>query len=534
MASELFIAYLNIMYSAVKNKHSLILISIGLVIITVGLVCFYSPPSLYPDASYGFHVMQAMERGGMFNMTINPANENIAENNTSFLAWWSPGQYLLPYLFKFLSGLNIAHATVIATFFSCFTGIIGFYLLFLKWGFSKIVSALSIAFIVLQQFYFEPFIFYNGGETILFAFIGWFVLGCFSFRKINWKLLAFALISGWIGFFCKASFLWMYAAGLCCTWINISIQEKGFYQWIKNGLIISLPAIISLLFIYKYYLSRGPGPASVREGFHFSLNAFIFPLASPTLSGFSLDEVFGGLLYHAGPAVLDARIISAILCVLAILTIAIIVVLNSSMLSLQYKIGLTIFYTTSVLFFGYLFLERADVSMESRHFRILGLILIPGVFYLVSRLGTLYKTFFIVLAVSIILLGFRFLISGWQKNHSVGARGNTGFAQLNIDQPSLDYLEKLDQENNNALFAFKNPDTGLEIVHNRIITLSWGEPEFKLSEVSFDGHAGPVFVLVPVADTSLINAGSLQNIFPEYSAFTSKLLTKNYILYNGQ
>lgn len=521
------------MYLKAENNHRIVLGIVLVFTLILGLLVFKSPPSLYPDPSWGFQVMRSMQMGGGFNMAITPDPNNIAQNTSQFLSWWSPGQYLLPYLFKTTLGVNVGQSAALTILLCCLSGIFGFYNFFRKVGFSAMQSALSIAFIACQQFYVTPYIFYNGGETLLFGFLGWFLYGCFSFKRLNRKTLLFILLAGWIGFFCKSAFLWMYASGLCCLWISVSIHKTGLVNWIKNGVLIAAPAVLSLAAIYQLYISKGPNPAASAKGLHFSLAALGFPLGSPLLSGFSVDDLSRGLLYHPDGALFTPVVTTIVLLAVAIGSIVLVALIIRYIPYRPYQIALSVFYILSTLFFTYLFLKQAEISYEGRHFRIVGILAIPGTIYLFSRTKIPFKIIFGLIWLSIAVPGMRFLKNCYTFNSSVSAHGPSGISQLAIDKPSLNYLQTLDHQYTDAIFAFTSPDLGLDMMHNRIITLDPVDEDFTPEDNIHLGHAGPLFVLLPAYYMTNGNADKLLKCFPDYTVFTVKKLSKDYVLYRG-
>lgn len=146
--------------------------AITIFIIVFGILLYISPPAIFPDPANGFHVMRSMEMGGAFNHFIKPDQENIAQNTSEFLSWWSPGQYLVPYAFKLLLGINTGQASALTITLCQLLGIWGFFSFFKKIGFTPLISALSILFIASQQFFVVPYVFYNGGGNIAFCFSG--------------------------------------------------------------------------------------------------------------------------------------------------------------------------------------------------------------------------------------------------------------------------------------------------------------------------------------------------------------------------
>lgn len=524
--------------SATENKI-LPRIILGLTALATLLLVVHAwlvPPAVFPDPSWGFQVLRGMQQGGHFNMLTQPNHDDIAQNTSSFLTWWSPGQYLVPYLFKAAFSLNYGQAAVLTSLMCELLGLAGFYTFLKKAGFSPIISAVSIALMASQQFFFIPYVFYNGGEVLLFAFAGWFLYGCFAVKQPGWRLCIFVLLAGWIGFICKSSFMWAYAAGLCCLWLNLSLPERKLSQWVKNGFWIGIPAVLSVACIYLFYLSKGDNPASAGKSMRLLWETLSFPLASPLLSGFSLDDVTNGLIYHPDGPMFSYFWTIVILLACAALSIVLLIGILRSRLSQTYQITSTVFYVVAVLFFGYAFLKQMAISYEGRHFRLVGLIFIPGAVYLISRIPIAFRLVFGLVWIGIAWLSFGYLVKGKTINLEDGVRGPSGLTQQFIDQPSLDYITQLDRQHHNAVFVFISADLALEINHNRVITLQPVGPDIKLNyeDYVFDGHAGPLYILLPSDYATNSKAAILTKCFPGYHNFKMKELSEDYVLYESE
>ncbi len=514
------------------NTHKIMLAVIGLAVLIMGVLLFISPPAVFPDPGMGLQVMRSMQLGGGFNLFTSPDQGDISQNYSDFLTWWSPGQYLVPYFFQWVTSLNTGQVIAIIITICQLVGLAGFYCFFKKIGFTKLTAAISLVFIACQQAFVVPYIFYNGGEILLFAFEGWFLYGCATLKKPDLKLLLFVLFSGWLGFFCKSSFLWIYAAGLCCLWTRISVNLAGVWPWIKKGLWIAIPAIIAILCIHIFYLSKGQNPTSNAHGIKLTLQTFGFPLASPILSGFSADDLLHGLLYHTGIPVFNDTWSIFILLLLAILSIWLIFKIVRNVPNNDYRLFIVAFYLAAVLIFGITYLRQLTISYEARHFRIIGLLIAPGLVYLASRAKTTYRWGVIALVAGIGFISVAYVVKGYQFNKNKSTRGITGIAQPNIDQASLNQVMKLDRENKDAIFVFVSDDIGLEIKHNRIITLQpiGADLKINMDDYVYKGFAGPLYIVLPES-----YAGPKEKLimksFPGYAGFNLSMLSDNYVLY---
>lgn len=496
---------------------------------------FLYPTAIFPDSSWGFQVLQKMQAGGDFNLAVKPSQSDISKSYTEFLTWWSPGQYLVPYAFIVIFGVDIGQASAITITLFTLLGLAGFYSFFKKAGFTPVIATISVVVIACQQAFIIPFVFYNGGEVLLFGTIGWFLYGCVAINNADWRLAIFLLLWGWAGFFCKSSFLWMYAAGCLYLWIKLSSGQTTIVNWVKKGLWIGIPAIISLAVIYISYLSKGVNPASGSTGLKLTWETFSFPLASPILSGFSIDDLMGGLLYHYDAGMLNAfwSLIAVLLA--AVLSILIITRIAQRVPEKRYTLLVTVFYCVSVVFFFYNFLRQVNISYEARHMRVIGLLIIPGIVYLVSKSNLTLKAAFAMICFIIAFFSIRYFVPSYKQNMADNARGTTGLAQIFADQASLNYLMDLDRKNTNALFVFISPDLGLEIKHNRIVTLDPIDDDISIDYDDYvhRGHAGPIFIFLPASYMGP-KSNIVRKCFPGYKGFRMEMLSNDYVLYSAK
>jgi len=507
--------------------------SLFTLVVILGLLSFIAPPSLFPDPANGFLVMRSMEMGGQFNMMVTPDQADFSKNTSEFLTWWSPGQYLVPYAFKVIFGLNSGQASALTVLICQLLGLSGFYYFFKKVGFTPFIVALSMLFIACQQFFVVPYVFYNGGEILSFAFTGWFLYGCVSFNKPSWQLILFILLSGLIGFFCKSSTMWVFAAGLLFIWIRLS-SSKAVGDWIKNGIWIAIPAIIALGVIYISFLSKGQNPTSASAGLKLTLKTFTFPLASPLLSGFSIDDICHGLIYHTGKVIFNDWQAIIILILLAILSLWLVRSILRKVQDQNYRLLVIIFYSIAFLFFSYVYLMQKTISYEGRHFRVIGLLVIPGAIYLFSQVKRSYRHLLCIVWTGIAFTSIFYLVKGYLYNKNKSAHGISGIAQQNIDQTALNKVMAIDQQVHNATFVFVNKELGLEIKNNRVLGLEPIGNDLKIDfdDYEHDGHSGPLYIILPDNYAGPKEKFILKS-FPDYKHWYGEKLSDKYVLYKA-
>jgi len=522
------------MASNQQKTAKIIMSSLFAVVVILGILSFIAPPSLFPDPTNGFLVMRSMEMGGQFNMMVTPDQADFSKNASEFLTWWSPGQYLAPYAFKLIFSVNSGQASALTVLLCQLLGLSGFYSFFKKVGFTPFIAALSVLFIACQQFFVVPYVFYNGGEILSFAFTGWFLYGCVVFNRPSWQMMLFILISGLIGFFCKSSTMWVFAAGLLFIWIRLSSPNKNLISWIKNGIWIAIPAIIALGVIYLSFLSKGQNPASASAGLKLTLKTFAFPLASPLLSGFSIDDICHGLIYHTGKAIFSDWQAILILILLAILSLWLIRTIQKKVPDQNYRLLIIIFYAVGFIFFSYVYLMQKAISYEGRHFRVIGLLVIPGAIYLFWQVKTPYRHLLCIIWAIIAFTSIWYLVKGYRYNKNKSAHGISGIAQQNIDQTALDKVMAIDNQVHNATFVFVNKELGLEIKNNRILGFEaiGDDLRIDIDDYLHDGHAGPLYIILPDNYAGPKEKFILKS-FPDYKHWYGDKLSDKYVIYKA-
>jgi hypothetical protein len=150
---------------------------------------------------------------------------------------------------------------------------------------------------------------------------------------------------------------------------------------------------------------------------------------------------------------------------------------------------------------------------------------------LAGRFKPAGKFLFALIFAGIAYTSFAYLVKGFEINSVIG-RGASGIAQPNIDQQSLNYIMKLDRENRNATFVFVSNDIGLEIFHNRIITLKPIDDDLKIDmdDYTYEGFAGPLYIVLPETYNGP-KEKMIMKSFPGYAGWNLSMLSNNYVLY---
>src|SRR6185503_4454704 len=163
--------------------------------------------------------------------------------------------------------------------------------------------------------------------------------------------------------------------------------------------------------IYLSFIAKGDSPITGAKGLKLTAETFTYPLASPVLAGFSVDDLFNGLIDHFGKPLFSLLWAQAVLIGAALLSLLLVWFVTRRIPNKNYKLFVVVFYSAAVLFFGISYLRQLNISMESRHFRIIGLLITPGVIFLASQLKTIYKVMFAIMFLAIAAYSIRYLVT---------------------------------------------------------------------------------------------------------------------------
>ena len=221
-------------------------------------VSLHVKPFMYSDSGFGFLALRSMLEGGPFNSVTEPDAANIANDVSTFLTWWSPGQYLVPGFFVWLGtdyGLAISLTALIATI----TGVIG-------WGY--VAQSFAVNGFVLYVFLFGlvtfryvtlPFRIYNGGELLLFAAAPWSLYWLRdSINKTPAVCFIISLLCAALLFVAKLTGLVVFAANVLAISLIEVVRQRRLTSsivamWIASG--------IAALCFLVFWSARGPTPS---------------------------------------------------------------------------------------------------------------------------------------------------------------------------------------------------------------------------------------------------------------------------------
>jgi|GEM_PF-2262408 len=516
-------------------------LAISFLTILYFIISLIIKPSMYNDSALGFITMKSMLSGAPFNYISTIDLGSIDKNLLVFNSTWAPGQYLVPMFFIKYIGLNIGEGILITNFLMSASGLLGFYFLFKALQFDKNIILISLFIIVCQRFYSISYSIYNGGETILFGCLPWIILMLISLNYDKLIDFLYFIILSYIGFLSKFSFIIIaFALTLFLVIRDIkSISKTRSKEALFILIKYSAFYIIFLVISYITFISRGLYNA---QTFNFKLNIThsLFVFAEPVGSIFSLDDLYQRIFEYPGYNISESLLSIAkpiyyfILGTISIFTVK--EVLNFSS-SYNYKILLISFLTSFTGIF-LLFYNKTEItsSMEMRHFRSVGFLVLPGLLHYLKFSKNSFLSFILYSIIGIsCLYGVTSFLQREKGLLKKSNEGYNGFSHTLIDKATLVFLKQLDKQNNRDGLIYV-PDAATALEFDNIRTLISHADFESLSDLKTKSYSGKTIKLYVLIQTRFKDNGKTKAIlssFKNYQNFITLFKNDEFTIFEG-
>lgn len=511
-------------------RPSILFAFIGLVTAVLTVLSFFYPPAIFSDPAWGFLIWKSMQAGAGFNSLTVPDIHDITGNMSRFVAWWSPGQYMVPGVFRKM-GFNLGQSlTITISIFSILT-IVGYYKVFLALGFSKLTTALSCAVIATTALFTMQFTTYSGGTILLYGVTPWIMLASLRFIEIKPFHIPIFVLLFLFGAFFKHSFALSAVAILFSFFLYqyLKNMEFNFRKLFIYGVKILIPFFIFYAILYFGYTSLDLTPTDVASSKFLEpvvpLRALVYGFVGPIYSFFAVGTFLSNpQLIEAWSIPENFRLNLALVIPCVILTGLIVwQILRLPGLKL-YKSHALGFLLTYGLFFTYFMVAGVDVGTGDRQFRPAGIMLIPGVIELL-RTYSIRPVRLPAIAVVLFFCLSGLYSVGYQMNvlRQLDNAGSLGFTHQTISRRGLALVRGLDANipPGDHLFYVSSPEIALEIKRNRVLSSqAMQQPIEALEKLRLKGRIDNVILFLEAALLDDGKADVILKSFVDYD-FTS-------------
>ncbi len=444
----------------------------GLIVLAYTISIAIVGPSMYADQGTGFLALEAMRRGGPFNQMPVPDPADIARDRDFFVAWWSPGQYLVPAAFEEL-GFNLGQAIILTVALCSVMGLVGLHFLYRSWGFPPLSIAVTLLLLSCSRLFSHQFAYYGGGEILLFALTPWFLLLLFRMRDFSpamavgifaaIALLTVAKLSGLV---------LAVAAVITVEIIDLQSRRSGrMRRLLTAGVMLAVFALAFRL----VWLARGETPTT--HGLAVFSPERLLTHAIPSFvacftSILSVGDLAKAGLLHPQHGVLQT---TAPFYLLAAIPVAVLAYFVGRQISRSHPDYFRFAATLTIVFsliMTAVFVRGGEVSLEDRHFRQIGLVLAIGVVHAALNWQRPFALGAAGLALVLAAYGGVTFVVKLQR-HLASARSDQGFRHMVLSRSALDFIRThLDKPfNGSSLVVLPSAEIGLEFRNRRTVEI---------------------------------------------------------------
>lgn len=486
------------------------------------------------DPGFGFSVWNDMLNGGSFNTLLIPSPNNLAENQSLFLTWWSPGQYMVSGEISKLLGVSLGMASLWVTLVFSVAGLAGWYYVYQQFEFDKTTIALSIFFIVTSRLFTINFLNYTGGELLLFGSQPWTIWFYCKYRSQPLKLFVGLLLLSLLCFFFKTAYTIGFAALCGCAGLSFlgdflktrKIFSPHFWVAFTMGLcMLGYLALTQLGFI-----RLGTSPiTSTSQPFKIVWASFE-TLSYPLTHWFSIAEIYPQLLLRTELAWWGHGIYY-FLMFLGFLALVWALLQTKHAHAREIFIG---FYVVYCGVFLLLYNKGAEISIEYRHTKIVAYLFLPLLLVELRRKQWYFKWIFLALLILNTGYGLSTFLLKKLEISKESATGVSGFSLRHATVEDLAFIHAVDKPEN--ILYFTSGSLNVDATHARKLV---GSIDYKFAKGcgfifdQYQGKAGKIYAFVHEAYQELSSNPSLEKQFPQYQ-FRLVKQTKKFKIYEGQ
>ena len=460
-----------------------------------------------------------MQAGAAFNTYYTPDPADLSKDIAPFLAWWSPGQYLVPGVIG-LTGLKVGQAIAITAGLSLFAFLSGTAVLMRRFGQPPLAALLAVLFLAAFRFSSAPFSVYTGGEILILAALPWFVLASLRVpegRLLPAAVIAFAVIT--LGFLAKLTGLVVGAAALTAACAPVLIAKRRLTPGMIGGVI---GAGLAVALIYLFWLSRGETPGTVADG-RINTGGVLLAIVAPWTAGTSLLDALSWVIIHPG-RVIVRNVIPLIWMTapLAALIAALVLFGRKDESLKRLTVYALIFYAVTSLVLIVLFLRGGDVGVEDRHVRPAGVLL-----FLCALASALQHRRLVALAFLSFFAAMSLYGAAAFAQRTLGTlRADrfepvSGLNHMFVDRRAIEFVQAAyAREGRAALFVLAMPDVSLALPDQaRTVTLTAAADVLRLETLHYEGSVpGSVYIVMQGRLVDKPKAMKIRSAFAAYPA----------------
>lgn len=411
----------------------------------IGILLFGT--NTFADALRGFEVLNQYKIHGIWNSLTYPAD--LIHDTSYFVAWWSPGQWLLPYFFIKTIGIDsiqLLQACIIIP--STLLTLMGYQVLFKKLGFSGNTRWLALLCITSNQLFYWQTLMYYGGDLILLTVFPYFLILLLNDKKETFFwFFGFVLLSI-IGLLAKNTFVVVLLCALIFLFLRKDRKRKSTFRFY---LLFFATSALLLLAFYFFHLKWGetPGGASDIEGYNGIPNTLIGDITYSFGSPFGIFSRFTFIIQKMAGSFSFINLLQ--LLPVSVMLWFLYHLLRKTISSYQ---QLIVWFCLPFLgAFCLMFILNQAVSYEMRHFAPVAFVFFPG--FIDWMLQSNWKKVMTISILTFCIIDLAWYGYSLNKIEQESTFWNT-YKVSKTDAQNLAVISEWDSKNKNALILIED------------------------------------------------------------------------------
>jgi hypothetical protein len=367
---------------------------------------------------------------------------------------------------------------------------------------------------------------YIGGEVLQAALFPWLMLGFAILRgRLAWWALGLPLMA-FAAAFVKHSMMMAVLAG--AGWLWVESNRSGTTTWRRqfgSGLLVLCCLAVAHLAVARWLINGGPTPGGFGQANHGQLAAIGYPFFGPWSAATGAGSVLGRIFFLAHLTVEEGwRRVGWALVLLAPLWLwgyaRLVRHLPHRALARMVVWFLAVYITAMLAFF----LGRASVSMDDRHFRLVGMLLIAAVAAVVVDGPSVSRTSRKALVGGLAGIALYGLLAASQRILTL-ARLNrsapSGITQPNLSPAAAAELIRLATRDDarDQVFFLSEPSMAMEAGQSRkIVTDAIDRPLPWFERRAWHGRVPQLTLVLPASWINDPRTRALETCFRDYAA----------------
>jgi hypothetical protein len=503
------------------------LIALGFPAVVAVAALLWSRPWMNPDTSTALRAWDGWIHHGQWNRIIAPSPADLNADTASWLSWWSPGQYLWTGCFDLLTG-NLGVAAVLSALAGCWIKSIGLDRLLRAFAVDPTLAWWVVAAEAVSWNLYFGFGFYSGAEVVQAAYFPWFLLALTTLGRADRPTLRWLWL---IPLFFAAAAI-KYSMEIACAaggaWLAGEVLLNKARPWsakLAAAAYVGLALGAMALAAQRLLINGAPDPSQSGESPLVPHLAWSFALIAPFLSSTGFGSIASHSFFEAGKSAMTGweSLVPALMAAAAPLLLFY-VWLCWAQPDRRFGRLLAWMLATYSVAIAALLDRHASVSLDDRHFRLPGILLLAGMVLIALDRRALRPNWrwsrglLGGLAVLTALYGASSALLRIRTIVRLDRVATCGLTLPNLDPAADRELLRLDRaaENTRNVIFVAEAALSVEVRHSRLIATDLADQPSRFDSLRFHGQVDQLTLVLPAAWARSAQLGRTERLFPDY------------------